>query len=132
LWPLVANFPSLSVTAIDISARRAADLHAVRKGGVARLAALRMDGRRLAFADDSFDVVTLLEVLEHMPAPDEAAREALRVARRFVVVSVPSKPDDNPEHIHLFDQRALEQLFSTATRVTCEWVLNHIVMVARV
>jgi ubiquinone/menaquinone biosynthesis C-methylase UbiE len=132
LWPLVAAFPSLAITAIDADARRAADLHAVRKGGVAHLRALRMDARRLAFADGSFDVVTLLEVLEHMPQPHEAAAEALRVARRFVVASVPSKPDDNPEHIHLFDQRALEKLFMTATRVTCEWVLNHIVMVARV
>jgi ubiquinone/menaquinone biosynthesis C-methylase UbiE len=132
LWPLVDAFPSLAITAIDVDARRAADLHAVRKGGVARLSALRMDGRRLAFSNGAFDVVTLLEVLEHMPSPELAAAEALRVARRFVIASVPSKPDDNPEHIHLFDRRALEQLFAAAGRVTCEWVLNHAVVVARV
>ena len=132
LWPLVDALPSLRVTAVDVSARRAADLHAVHKGGLTRLHALRMDARRLAFADASFDGVTLLEVLEHMPSPERAAAEALRVARRFVVASVPSKPDDNPEHIHLFDEPALRRLFAGAARVTCEWVLNHVVVVARV
>jgi hypothetical protein len=132
LWPLLDALPSLRVTAIDLAARRANDLHAVRRGGIERLTALQMDAQRLGFADGSFDVVTQLEVLEHLPDPSLAAREALRVARRFVVASVPSAPDDNPEHIHLFDERALGTLFSGAARVTCEWVRSHIVMVARV
>lgn len=132
LWPLVDAFPTLAVTAVDHSARRAADLAAVARGGIARLQSVQMDAHALAFADDSFDVVTLLEVLEHLDDPARAAAEALRVARRFVVASVPSKPDDNPEHIHLFDARALERLFAGATRVQCDYVLNHIVMVARV
>ena len=132
LWPLVDAFATLSVTAIDHSARRAADIGAVACGGISRLHAAQMDAQALAFADDSFDVVTLLEVLEHLPSPARAAAEALRVARRFVVASVPSKPDDNPEHIHLFDAAALERLFAGAAKVQCDYVLNHIVMVARV
>jgi ubiquinone/menaquinone biosynthesis C-methylase UbiE len=132
LWPLVEALPSLPVTAIDHSGRRAADLGAVARGGITRLRALQMDAHALAFADGSFDVITLLEVLEHLADPPRAAAEALRVARRFVVASVPSKPDDNPEHIHLFDARALARAFAGAARVQCEYVLNHIVMVARV
>ncbi len=61
------------------------------------------------------------------------AREAVRVARRFVVASTPSKPDDNPEHIQLFDGARLERLFldAGAASVSIDYVLNHIIAVAR-
>lgn len=134
LWPLLDAFPALAITAIDKEEQRATDLAAVGRGGITRLAAARMDATALSFADDAFDGVTMLEVLEHMPDPASAAREALRVARRFVVATVPSKEDGNPEHIHLFDRRSLAQLFEAAgaRRVTVEHVLNHVVALAMV
>jgi len=133
LWPLLAAFPDLPVLAIEVSEQRAKDLDAVRAGGVARLRAQQMDARRMTVPDRDVDVVTMLEVLEHMPEPALAAAEALRVARRFVVVSVPSREDDNPEHIHLFDPTTLNEMFVSrgAAKVTCEHVLNHIVAVVR-
>jgi 2-polyprenyl-3-methyl-5-hydroxy-6-metoxy-1,4-benzoquinol methylase len=87
-----------------------------------------------ALPDDSFDGVTLLEVLEHIPQPDRAVRQAVRLARRFVVVSVPSQPDDNPEHIHLFNAESLKRLFQEAgvDRISVDHVLNHIVLLAMV
>jgi 2-polyprenyl-3-methyl-5-hydroxy-6-metoxy-1,4-benzoquinol methylase len=134
LWPLLDSFPDLEVSSIDKDEQRASDLAAVARGGVARLRAARMDATALEFANDAFDGVTMLEVLEHMPDPARAAREAVRVARRFVVATVPSKEDDNPEHIHLFDRRSLSQLFEEAgaRRVTVEHVLNHVVALAMV
>src|SRR5215475_214786 len=102
LWPLLAAFPHLPVTAVDASQRRASDLGAVRKGGVQRLTVLRMDAQRFALAPKSFDVVTMLEVMEHLDHPQEALHGAVSTARRFVLLSVPSVPDDNPEHLHLF------------------------------
>ena len=107
LWPVLAHFPTLPVTAIDVSERRVQDMHAVRRGGIDRLTVVRMDAQRMGFASGAFDVVSMLEVLEHMRDPQQALCNAMQTARRFVVVSVPSVPDDNPEHIHLF---SVEQL----------------------
>ncbi len=49
------------------------------------------DARSLPFGDDSFDIVTLFDVLEHIEEDRLAAREALRVVRPggSVLVSTP-------------------------------------------
>jgi SAM-dependent methyltransferase len=134
LWPTLDAFPGLAVLAVDRNAQRVADLQAVASGGIDRLSTARMDATHLALADRSADVVTILEVLEHLPRPDRAAGEVIRVAQRFVVASVPLHADDNPEHIHLFNGPALQDLFTAAgaTRVNIEYVRNHIIAVARV
>jgi len=134
LWPLLDAFPALPVTAVDLLAYRVTDLQAVHDGGVESLAAVQGDATMLPFVGRAFDVVTLLEVLEHIPAAERALAEACRVAQRFVVLSVPTHADNNPEHIHLFDKPALMTLLQRngAERVTVEYVLNHIIAVARV
>jgi methyltransferase family protein len=134
LWPLLDAFPWLPVTALDTLDYRVADIQAVRDGGVGNLTAVHGDATRMPFDDRQFDVVTLLEVLEHIPATDRALAEACRVARRFVVLSVPSKADDNPEHIHLFDAATLERRLRVAGagRVTFDYVPGHIIAVAKV
>jgi len=133
LWPLLDAFPQLRVTSIDKSEQRATDLQAMASGGIERLSAACMDATKLSFDDLSFDAVTLLEVLEHMTDPQAAAKEAMRVAQRFVVASVPSKPDDNPEHIQLFTNDSLTTLFTNAgaRKVTIEHVPGHMIAVAR-
>ncbi len=44
------------------------------------------DGAALPFPDHSYDVVTIITALEFMPSPVAALREAMRVARRGVMV----------------------------------------------
>jgi len=134
LWPLLHELPWLPVTALDADLRRVRDLTAVRDGGIDRLRPLHADANALPLPDDAVDVVTALEVLEHLPEPARAANEIVRVARRFVVASVPSGPDDNPQHIQLFTPTSLRALLldAGATRVQIEHVPGHMIAVARV
>jgi ubiquinone/menaquinone biosynthesis C-methylase UbiE len=132
LWPLLDRFGSLKVTAIDCNPLRARDLQAVSLGGLSALRGELMDLTELRFDDNCFDVVTALEVLEHIPNYQTGIREAVRVARRFVIASVPSKPDDNPEHIHLLTSDRLGAAFEQAgcRRIRFESVLNHLIVIA--
>ena len=108
---LLDEFPSLTVTTIDRNKRRADDLQAMHLGGVDRLTAFQMDATELAFEDNRFDVVAMLEVLEHIPAAAKAVVQAVRVARRFVVLTVPSKPDDNPRAHPLVQRGQVDAAF---------------------
>lgn len=45
---------------------------------------------KLPFEDNSFDSVLLLDVLEHMFEPEPVLREAVRIARKYVYISVPN------------------------------------------
>lgn len=134
LWPLLDAFPDLSVVAMDRDPTRARDIQAVRMGGIDRLSCLRMDAARLAFGDHAFPVVTMLEVLEHLADPQAALDELVRVAGRFAIVSVPSREDNNPEHLHLFHPQMLERMFARAgaARVRFDYVPGHLIAVASV
>jgi 2-polyprenyl-3-methyl-5-hydroxy-6-metoxy-1,4-benzoquinol methylase len=46
----------------------------------------------LSFADDEFDMSTAIEVLEHVPDPEATVAEMARVAKRWMLVSVPREP----------------------------------------
>ena len=132
LWPCLNAFPYLEVHSVDMLPRWAEMLNAVRLGGVSNLSAEVGDFCSIALADKTFDVVTMLEVLEHIPDVSAAIRTALRVARRYVVVTAPSKPDNNPEHIHLLTKEVLTGLFTNAgcARLHFDAIPGHIFMVA--
>jgi len=134
VWPLLDAMPAVAVVATDALAHRAQLFAHVARGGIARVAGVRADVTRLPFADASADCVTALEVLEHLPGdgPARAAAEAIRVARVAVIASVPSREDDNPDHVHLFDHARLTAVLreAGARRVTIDHVPGHILAVA--
>ena len=89
----------------------------------------------LPFPDKSFDTVLLLEVVEHVPEIHDVLKEAFRVARRNVLVTVPNAEDLellkgndvtyahmlSSDHVHFFDARGLTQLLeSFGARVQVE------------
>ena len=114
LFPFLRDFPEVPVTALDILPHRASFLQALHDGGIKRLTVMNHDICTLDAPDKSFDVVTMLEVLEHIPDVGTAIANAVRISKRYVVVSVPSKPDDNPEHIHLLTKDRLTDMFGKA------------------
>ena len=84
------------------------------------------DVNRLQFADGFFDVVFCAEVLEHIPSPERACREIMRVARHEIVIGVPYQQDIrigrmtcrscgkvSPPwgHVNTFDDHRLASLF---------------------
>lgn len=86
------------------------------------------DATKLAYADESFDLVFCAEVLEHIPEPglQRAASEIVRVSRQFALIGVPYKQDIrigrctcqrcgviSPPwgHVNSFDERRLGSLF---------------------
>jgi SAM-dependent methyltransferase len=133
LWPLLDAFPHLPVTAIDADEGRFQHLRSVQLGGMEMLQVQQADATVLPFADDHFDVITLLEVLEHIPDPAAALAEAVRVGRRFLLISVPSQPDDNPEHIHLFHESRLRRMLGDCGVTNVKWsgVPGHWTVLAR-
>ena len=46
----------------------------------------------LPFPDHSFELVTCLEVLEHLDHPDQGLAELCRVSARWLILSVPNEP----------------------------------------
>lgn len=132
LWPMLEAFPGLPMTCVDQLDFRARDLQAVGAGGLSQLTALQGDVTALPFADRSFDVVTMLEVLEHVPDTRKALAEVCRVANRALILSVPSQADDNPEHIHLFSQADLRAFLAEqgVKRLNFSYVLNHMLVFA--
>lgn len=51
-----------------------------------------MRAENLPFATDEFDVASAIEVLEHVPDPEHTVAEMARVAKRWLLVSVPREP----------------------------------------
>jgi 2-polyprenyl-3-methyl-5-hydroxy-6-metoxy-1,4-benzoquinol methylase len=90
------------------------------------VAGVRADAGMLPIVSKSADVVTCLEVLEHLNAPEWAVAELARICRGRCVVSVPWEPyfrlgnlcrgkhlgriGNNPEHVQQFRPSTLEAL----------------------
>jgi 2-polyprenyl-3-methyl-5-hydroxy-6-metoxy-1,4-benzoquinol methylase len=87
----------------------------------------------LPFADDSFELVVCLEVLEHLSDPATALTELARVGTGHLVVSVPHEPwfrigsllrgqyvrsfGNHPEHVNHWNPRSLRAFLESRIEV---------------
>lgn len=134
LIPFMKEFPWVEVTSLELLKKRVTFLCELADGGFRQLHVEQKDICDQPYPEDSFDVVTLLEVLEHIPDVEKAIAAAVKMAKHYVVVTVPSKPDNNPEHIHLLTKDKLTQMFKTAgcNRLHFDGVEGHLFMVASI
>ena len=134
LIPFMKEFPWVQVTALDLLDKKVTFLNELSVGGFTQMHAKWGDICAQPFVDNSFDVITLLEVLEHIPEVEKAIAAAVKMAKQYVVVTVPSKPDDNPEHIHLLTKDRLTKMFGDAgcLQLHFDGVEGHLFMVASV
>ena len=134
LFPFLNTFPWVPVTSVDVLDHRVKMLKNISLGGIDRLTAIQQDICTWDMADNSFDVVTMLEVLEHIADVQSAVNAAVRLARRYVIISVPSTPDNNPEHIHLLTKDILTRLFTNAgcKKLHFDGVNGHLILMATV
>ena len=94
--------------------------------GAPNLTYVAQRAEQLPFADGEFDLVTAIEVLEHVPDPAHTLAEMARCAARHVLVSVPREPlwravnlargaywprlGNTPGHVNHFSKSAIVSL----------------------
>ena len=134
LLTFMEEFPQVQVTSLDLLDKRVTFLNELSAGGYSQLTAYNKNICDQPFPENSFDVVTLLEVLEHIPEVGKAVASAVKMARNYVVVSVPSKVDDNPDHIHLLTKDILTKLFADAgcTKLHFGGVNGHLILMVSI
>jgi 2-polyprenyl-3-methyl-5-hydroxy-6-metoxy-1,4-benzoquinol methylase len=87
-----------------------------------------MRAENLPFAENEFDLVTAIEVLEHVPDPEHTLAEMKRCGQRHLLVSVPREPlwrmlnmargaywsqlGNTPGHLNHWSKRSFVQLLS--------------------
>ena len=131
LLPFLESFPYIKVTSVELLAKRVNMLNDMVLGGVENLTVLDNDICDLTSYDSQADVVTLLEVLEHIPRYDLAIKNAVKLAKKYIIITVPSKEDDNPEHIHLLTKPILTKALNDAgvTKIIDGAVSGHLFLV---
>lgn len=81
------RFPDADLIGLDLP-----DVELEEAWGGVESHMLQASALDLPFADNTFDLVMAIEVLEHLPDPERALQEIARVAKQTVVLSVPWEP----------------------------------------
>jgi len=89
------------------------------------------DGFQIPYADNTFDVVLLPEIIEHVSDPEKILLESIRVSSFYILVTVPREPyfqkiadffvkwnlADDPDHIQFWTSRELKKWLNSYVRI---------------
>lgn len=81
----------LKATGVDISVTKVRKAKLIADQLHINCDFLVQDAEKLDFEDNSFDWVLCTETLEHLLHDQKAAQELIRVARKFIIISVPQR-----------------------------------------
>jgi len=128
LYPLLEEFGNVYITAIDKNIKSFNEARLLQPS-FNNLIVCQCDILNNDWFDKSFHTVTALEVMEHIEDTEKFLDECVRLAYEWLILSVPTKEDDNPEHIHLFTENKINKLFEKYSLTPkYEYVLNHMII----
>jgi len=81
------------------------------------------NGQNIPFQDNSFDLVILSEVLEHVEEPEQTLKDAIRVSKSYLLITIPLEPyfqtvanilnslklADDPDHINFWTKSEFQR-----------------------
>jgi ubiquinone/menaquinone biosynthesis C-methylase UbiE len=129
------------VTAVDIGD----DVLKKARNDYPEISFIKGSAYKLPFKDKSFEIVSAIEILEHLEHPENALREFKRVSKKWLVASVPQEPlwrilnmakfkyltrwGNTPGHIQHWTTRSFCRLMSKNFRVikvsvTIPWIIT--------
>jgi len=89
------------------------------------------DAQNLPFHDNSFEMVSALEVLEHLPSYEHAFDELFRVSGKYVIVSVPVGISSGAGHVNFFNKKDFEKWGMKHKLVMCYGVFTYFMPLRR-
>jgi ubiquinone/menaquinone biosynthesis C-methylase UbiE len=113
---LVTAFIELGIPARGVDVSRYA-ISKAPQSTKSFLSLVNLEKSRLPFDDESFDLITILDVLEHLVSPEKTIKEMQRVLARdgniFVYTPFPEHPHAwaDPSHISIKSEAKWIQLF---------------------
>jgi 2-polyprenyl-3-methyl-5-hydroxy-6-metoxy-1,4-benzoquinol methylase len=106
-----------TVEGVDVDAKAVAYVRDQYMGKNPKLKELKVyDGYHLDYPDNYFDVVTSIDVIEHVERYDDFIKELMRVAKRAVVFDTPNRrpeytnPDGTPKNYWHLREWSYEEL----------------------
>jgi ubiquinone/menaquinone biosynthesis C-methylase UbiE len=122
----ILSIKASSVDGIDVDPKSAEYCRTWLVGRNPRLKQVsHYDGYNLPYEDNSFDVVTSIDVLEHVEDYDRFIEELLRVAKRIVMFGTPNRrpentnPDGSPKnywHLREWTKTELDKILAKHTK----------------
>ena len=110
-WPIAYNFPKSRILGMDREWFGIKRIKKVNKK-IRRVNAICEDIVSWETKPSRFDCVVASEVLEHISDVKKAIENIVWVSKKYIIGSVPSKRDSNPDHLRLLTPQILNILFT--------------------